>query len=132
MPCAWLGRSVRAELFALGVVNEGRPRVGGEDQLRAGWVFGVADCDGFGQVGDLDACAIGAAVAALAPLGRHVSNLDTLAVGAAVAAPPPSCMGEVQLVDAAPPLALTSPLRETTAVIGRHPDWPTLHGDAQR
>src|SRR5215831_16718317 len=76
MPCAWLGRSVRAELFALGVVNEGRPRVGGEDQFRPVGVLGVADGDGFRQVGDLDACAIGAAVAALAPPGRPTLHGD--------------------------------------------------------
>src|ERR1035441_6429897 len=50
--------------------NESRPRPGTEREPGPGWVLGVADGDGVrGGAGDLDAVAVGAAVAAGPPCG---------------------------------------------------------------
>src|SRR5262249_6137819 len=76
----------------------------GEDQSGTGRVLGVANCDELRRRSHLDALAVGAAVAALAPLCGHVSYLDARTIATAVAALTPLCLDEVQLVHAAPPL----------------------------
>ena len=78
-PC---GGSLGARLPVLRSLDECGPCLMAEDQLGSGRILGVAHRNSRGQVDNLDAVAVSAAVAALLPL----------------------CMGEVQLVHAAPPL----------------------------